>query len=90
MAPQVVRWRRHLHQHPEVAFHEVDTSRFIADTLAHVPGLVITRPTPTSVVAELRGARPGPTIAVRADIDALPIHEENEHAYRSTRAGAII
>mgnify|MGYP002654368197 FL=1 len=89
MAPQVVRWRRHLHQHPEVAFHEVDTSRFIADTLAHVPGLVITRPTPTSVVAELRGARPGPTIAVRADIDALPIHEENEHAYRSTRAGAM-
>lgn len=89
LAPQVVAWRRHLHRHPEVAFEEVETSRFIADTLAAVPGLVVRRPTRTSVVAELRGARPGPTIAVRADIDALPIHEENEVDYRSTRPGAM-
>ena len=89
LVPQVVTWRRHLHRHPEVAFEEVETSRFIADTLATIPGLVITRPTRTSVVAELRGDRPGPTIAVRADIDALPIVEENDVEYRSTREGAM-
>lgn len=89
LAPQVIAWRRHLHRHPEVAFEEVETSRFIADTLAGIPGLVISRPTPTSVVADLRGALPGPTIAVRADIDALPIREENDVEYRSTRDGAM-
>lgn len=89
LAPQVVAWRRHLHQHPEVAFQEVETAQFIADTLGAIPGLTVTRPTRTSVVAELRGAHPGPTIAVRADIDALPIHEENDVEYRSTRDGAM-
>lgn len=88
-APQVVAWRRHLHQHPEVAFHEVATSQFIANTLAGIPGLTITRPTATSVVAELTGGLPGPRIAVRADIDALPIHEENTVPYRSTVDGVM-
>src|SRR5690606_15675056 len=67
----------------EVAFQEVATSQFIVDTLSAIPGLDITRPTATSVVATLRGALPGPTIAIRADIDALPIHEENAVEYRS-------
>ncbi len=89
MVPQVVAWRRHLHRHPEVAFEEVATSQFIYDTLASLPELHLTRPTATSVVAELRGGRPGPTIAVRADIDALPIVEENDVEYRSTRQGAM-
>jgi amidohydrolase len=89
LVPQVVAWRRHLHRHPEVAFEEVRTSQFIAETLAQLPALTITRPTRTSVVAELRGGRPGPTIAVRADIDALPIVEENDVDYRSTRDGAM-
>jgi amidohydrolase len=89
LLPQVVTWRRHLHRHPEVAFQEVETSRFIDDTLRAVPGLVISRPTPTSVLAVLTGALPGPTIAVRADIDALPIREENEVEYRSQTDGAM-
>ena len=89
IVPNVVVWRRHLHRHPEVAFEEVATSQFIHDTLGSLPGLHLTRPTATSVVAELRGGRPGPTIAVRADIDALPILEENEVEYRSTRDGAM-
>ncbi|AMW06467.1 amidohydrolase [Gemmatimonas phototrophica] len=89
MAPQVIAWRRHLHQHPEVAFHEVNTSQFIADTLNAIGGLEVSHPTRTSVVAELRGALPGRTIAVRADIDALPIHEENDVAYRSNTDGAM-
>jgi len=89
LAPQVIAWRRHLHRHPEVAFQEVNTSQFIVDTLRAIPGLEVTRPTRTSVVAELRGALPGRTIAVRADIDALPIHEENDVEFRSTHDGAM-
>lgn len=89
LASQVIAWRRHLHRHPEVAFEEVETSQFIADTLATIPGLLVSRPTRTSVVAELNGGSPGPRIAVRADIDALPIREENEVEFRSTRDGAM-
>lgn len=89
LAPQVIQWRRQLHQRPEVAFHEVETSQFIFDTLSAIPGLTLSRPTRTSVVAELRGALPGHTIAVRADIDGLPIHEEVDVAFRSTRDGAM-
>jgi amidohydrolase len=86
---QVIAWRRHLHMHPEVAFHEVETSQFIVDTLAAIPGLTVTRPTATSVLAVLSTGKPGPTVAVRADIDALPILEENDVGYRSTRDGAM-
>ncbi|BAH37283.1 N-acyl-L-amino acid amidohydrolase [Gemmatimonas aurantiaca T-27] len=87
--PQVVTWRRHLHMHPEVAFEEVRTSQTIFDVLSAVEGLSVSRPTRTSVVAELRGGLTGPTIAVRADIDALPIVEENDVPYRSTVDGAM-
>lgn len=86
---QVVAWRRHLHMHPEVAFQEVETSQFIFDTVSAIPGLAVTRPTATSVLAVLATGRPGPTIAVRADIDALPILEENDVSFRSTRDGAM-
>lgn len=86
---QVVAWRRHLHMHPEVAFQEVETSQFIFDTVSAIPGLVVTRPTATSVLAVLATGRPGPTIAVRADIDALPILEENDVSFRSTRDGTM-
>ncbi len=89
LGPQVIAWRRHLHQRPEVAFHEHETARFIRDTLAGVPGLLISRPTETSVMARLVGEQPGRTIAVRADIDALPIQEENTAVYRSVRDGAM-
>lgn len=89
MAPQVIDWRRHLHRHPEVAFHEHQTAQFIHDVLTGIPGLDVTRPTETSVMARLVGAQPGRVIAVRADIDALPIHEENDVEYRSQVDGAM-
>lgn len=89
LAPQVIAWRRHLHMHPEQAFAEHDTAQFIVDRLSELGGLEVSRPTPTSVVAELRGARPGRTVGVRADIDALPILEENDVDYRSTREGSM-
>lgn len=87
--PNMVQWRRHLHQHPEVAFHEHRTSAWIADRLREIPGIAVTRPTETSVLGVLHGARAGPTIAVRADIDALPILEENDVEYRSTIPGSM-
>ena len=89
LAPQVVAWRRHLHMHPEQAFHEHETARFIQETLEAVGGLTVTQPTETSVMAVLRGEAPGRTIAVRADIDALPIMEENDVPYRSRVDGSM-
>ena len=85
----VIRWRRHLHQHPELSFHEACTSRWIAERLAEIGGLEITRPTATSVLARLIGGRPGPTLAMRADIDALPITERNTHDFVSTSPGVM-
>jgi len=89
LMPKVVAWRRHLHMHPEQAFHEHDTAQFIRETLGKIDGLVVSRPTETSVMARLIGALPGATIAVRADIDALPIHEQHESEYRSRRDGSM-
>ncbi len=85
----VIRWRRHLHQHPELSFHEERTAQFVAETLASFGNLDISRPTPTSVVARLSGARPGPVLAMRADIDALPIEERNSHEFVSRNAGVM-
>lgn len=86
---QVISWRRHLHMHPELSFHEQATAQFVYDTLATMPALELSRPTPTSVVARLRGALPGRTIAVRADMDALPITEENDVPYQSRVTGVM-
>jgi amidohydrolase len=86
----VVAWRRHLHRHPEVSFEEHETAAFIAETLAGFGGaLTIDRPTETSVVARLDTGRPGPTVALRADIDALPITEESGVEFSSERPGAM-
>ena len=89
----VVGWRRHLHRNPELSFHEERTARFVADTLADafagVDGCEITHPTATSVVARVVGPHPGPVLAMRADIDALPIHEANTHDFVSGTPGTM-
>jgi amidohydrolase len=85
----VIGWRRHLHQHPELSFHEERTSQFVAERLTEFGGLEISRPTPTSVLARLMGARPGPVLAIRADIDALPIDEQNVHEFVSCSPGVM-
>jgi len=86
---QAIAWRRHLHAHPELSFHEVETSRYVEETLQSFDGLELSRPAPTAVVATLRGSRPGRVLALRADMDALPIQEENEVEFASTRPGAM-
>jgi amidohydrolase len=86
----VVAWRRHLHRNPEVSFKEHDTAAFVAETLAGFGGaLTVERPTETSVLARLSTGKPGPTVALRADIDALPIHEESGVEFASERPGAM-
>ncbi|MBX6353573.1 MAG: amidohydrolase [Thermoflavifilum sp.] len=85
----VVRWRRYLHQHPELSFQEHETAQFVYDTLTSFEVYELSRPTPTSVVARLKGSRPGPVLALRADMDALPIQEENTFEFASTRPGVM-
>jgi amidohydrolase len=80
---QVIEWRRHLHRHPEPSFAEHETARFVAETLESL-GVATERPTSTSVVGRLGS---GPAIALRADIDALPIAEESGVDFASTRPG---
>lgn len=80
----VIEWRNHIHANPEVSFKEFKTSQYIFDVLTRFDGLEVTRPTPTSVLAILDSSKPGKTVALRADIDALPMPEEAEVAYKST------
>jgi amidohydrolase len=87
--PQVVEWRRHLHRHPEPSFEERETAAFVAETLETFEGLEVERPTENSVLARLATGRPGPIVALRADIDALPIEEESGVEFASERPGAM-
>lgn len=86
---QVISWRRHLHQNPEVSYHEGETSQFIYSTLLTFRNLEVTRPTKTSVMARLIGKKPGKVIALRADMDALPIQEETKLDYASQKPGVM-
>lgn len=89
VADDIVRWRRHLHQHPELSFEEENTAQFVYDTLNSFGGLELSRPTKTSVMARLFGTQPGKVLAVRADMDALPITEENGFDFVSTSPGVM-
>jgi amidohydrolase len=86
---EVVGWRRCLHQNPELSFEEVETSRFVYEALESFGGLELSRPTPTSVVARLVGVEPGTTVALRADMDALPITEETGLPFASKNEGVM-
>jgi amidohydrolase len=81
--------RRDLHAHPELAFSEVRTAGLIAERLGRAGLEVRTGVARTGVVATLRGHRPGRTVLVRADIDALPIDESNDVPYRSRTPGVM-
>lgn len=83
--------RRHLHQHPELSFEERETAAFIAERLreaGYEPRTGLGR-NGTGLTAELVGGRSGPTIALRADIDALPVEELNDLPFRSQRSGVM-
>lgn len=85
----VIAVRRDLHRHPELGFEEHRTAGIAADRLRALGFDVHTGIAGTGVVGVMRGAAPGRTIMLRADMDALPILEENAHAYRSTHDGKM-
>ena len=85
----VVEWRRYLHQNPELSFQEEKTSQFVYEKLESFGNLELLRPTKTSVVARLIGNKPGRVIALRADMDALPIEEENDFDFVSQNPGVM-
>jgi amidohydrolase len=89
LADDVVLVRRDLHMHPELAFAEHRTAGIVAARLRHLGYQVYEHIGGTGVVGVLRGDRPGRTIMLRADMDALPIAEERDHAYRSQFDGAM-
>lgn len=90
VAPDVTLWRRYLHQNPELSFQEVETASFVAQKLTEMGYQPQTRVGGgNGVVAVLEGGKPGRTIALRADMDALPIQEETNLPYASTRPGKM-
>lgn len=82
--------RHHLHKHPELSRQEDQTSRFVANTLNSLSmDEVRTGVGGYGVIGILRGNHPGKVVALRADMDALPIHEESDLEYRSTKNGVM-
>ncbi len=82
-------FRHALHRHPEIAGCEVETMRLLRAQLADLPLEVLPPFVGTDTVAILRGKRPGPTVALRADIDALPVEEKTSAAWRSEVPGMM-
>lgn len=89
LTPQLIEDRRYFHQHPELAFQEENTARVVAERLRELGLEVRTGVGRTGVVGVLRGGRPGRTVLLRADMDALPIEEENDVPYRSQNPGVM-
>lgn len=83
MQPQLVTWRRDLHEHPELGNHETRTAGIIATHLKALGLEVKTGVAKTGVVGLLKGGKPGPVVALRADIDGLPIIERTPVPFAS-------
>ncbi|MBN8551714.1 MAG: amidohydrolase [Caulobacterales bacterium] len=84
---EVIAWRRDIHEHPELGNNEHRTAALVADHLRSLGLDVRTEVGITGVVAVLRGGRPGPVVALRADMDALPVREDTGLAFASTATG---
>jgi amidohydrolase len=90
MQPELVQWRRQLHEHPELGNREFKTSTMIAAYLRSLGLEVQTNIAKTGVVAILKGVKPGPVIALRADMDALPVKERVNLPYASKDSGEYV
>ncbi|MHA7136228.1 M20 family metallopeptidase [Rossellomorea arthrocnemi] len=86
---EMVEIRRFLHQHPELSFQEKNTAAYIADYYNKIGVPVQEQVGGNGVVARIKGALPGKTVALRADFDALPIQDEKDVEYRSTVPGVM-
>jgi amidohydrolase len=81
--PELLEWRRYLHQHPELSNREFETAKYVAARLKSFGLEPRTGVARTGVVALLKGARPGPVVALRADLDGLPVREEVDVPFAS-------
>ena len=81
--PELLEWRRHLHQHPELSNREIETAKYVAGRLKSFGLEPRTGVARTGVVALLKGGRPGPVVALRADMDGLPVREEVDVPFAS-------
>jgi amidohydrolase len=90
LLPQITAWRRDLHQHPELGNRELRTSKFVADELRKLGLDVRTGIAKTGVTAILHGGKPGPKLAIRADMDALPVTEQVDLPFASKATGEYL
>ena len=88
--PQITAWRRDIHQHPELSNREVRTSKLVADELKKLGYEVRTGIAHTGVVGVLNGGLPGPKLAIRADMDALPVTEQLDLPFASKATGEYL
>jgi amidohydrolase len=84
---EVIAWRRHLHANPELSNREVETAKYIVERLRSFGLEPQTNVAKTGVVALLKGAKPGPVVALRADMDGLPVREESDLPFASKAVG---
>lgn len=89
LGEQLTGIRRHLHRHPELSNEEFETTKYIIALLEQAGIRIADYGLPTGVVAEIGGGKPGPVVALRADIDALPIYEETGADYASLIPGKM-
>ena len=89
LSPKLRAWRRHLHAHPELSFEEHATQRYVREQLDAIEGLQIAPIAKTGLTVTLAGDRPGRCVALRADLDALPIREVAGRSYGSTVPGVM-
>ncbi|MGT2505077.1 amidohydrolase [Cupriavidus basilensis] len=87
---QLIAWRRDIHQHPELGNYEVRTSKLVADHLRKLGMDVKTGVAKTGVVGVLKGGKPGPVVALRADMDALPVKERVDVPFASKAKGQYL
>ncbi len=85
---ELIHLRRDFHEHPELGLKEFRTSRIVSDYLSQL-GLEVIQITQTGVVGLLKGNQSGPTLMLRADMDALPIQEETDISYKSVNDGKM-
>lgn len=87
---EIIKIRRHLHAHPELSFQEYETSKFVFEQLSEIGLKPVDGIAGTGLTAVIEGKNPTKkVIALRADMDALPIHEENEIPYKSRNKGIM-
>lgn len=88
ISQELVTWRRWFHQHPELGFEEIETARYIEELLANW-GLKVEHVGSTGLLVVLQGSTTGPVLALRADMDALPVTEQTGLSFASLRPGVM-